>query len=223
MALIVTTWVWGDKYGPEYVTRLAEGLKRHLKQPYRFMVARPFVGDEYLTKIPGCFCRLRMFDPAWQQCHGIVNDDRIVCLDLDTIICGPLDPLFDRPEKFLILRGCNTINPCPYNGSVMMLRAGCLSHIWSEFSLEAAKHIPQHEFSDDQGWLWHKMPICEGWDVGRASGIYAFKKVGWPSGNELPRDARMVVFPGWRDPSRVEHLPWVQMHWIQCIEQGTRR
>jgi hypothetical protein len=51
-------------------------------------------------------------------------------------VTGPLDPLFDRKDDFTILQGINTTNPCPYNGSIWMLKAGARPEVWSEFSLE---------------------------------------------------------------------------------------
>ena len=152
-----------------------------------------------------------MFDPAWQAEHGITG--RLVCMDLDMIITGPLDELFDRPEPFAILQGANAANPCPYNGSLMQLRAGAHPEVWSEFNLEAARAAPFYEFPDDQGWLAHKVPNAAGWRAGPESGAYAFQKPGWPRGEALPRNARVVAFPGWRDPIGFQHLPWVQEHW----------
>lgn len=211
--LVIGTWLWGRKYSTLYVDRLRAGFKRHLTPPYRFEVFSPTPEDWHLTKIKGCFVRLRMFDPAWQKANGINPGDRIVCCDLDCVITGQLDPLFYRPEPFLILQGANAANPCPYNGSLWMLRAGYRPDVWTGFSLEAASQIPQYEFPDDQGWFAHKLPNEMGWKVGSPSGVYAFKKPGWPKGDDLPADARMVVFPGWRDPSKFTHLPWIKKHW----------
>ena len=228
MALVICTWLWGDKYGPLYVDRLHAGLRKHVKQPFRFMVVteiekidslphgieRRIIEDTNLLRIPGCFARLRMFDPKWQRACDIT--ERLVCLDLDTIVTGPLDPLFDRPEPLMVLQGANASNPCPFNCSVMMLRPGYREDLFSEFSLEAADKIPRHDFPDDQGWLWHRVPDAAGWQVGSASGIYAFQKPGWPKGDprNLPPDARLVCFPGWRDPQVFNTLPWVREHWM---------
>lgn len=140
--------------------------------------------------------------------------DRLACMDLDTVITGPLDEIFDRDNSFLILQGANSSNPCPYNGSIFMLRAGAHSEVWNDFSLEAAAKVPFFEFPDDQGWLAHKIPNAAGWLVGQGSGIYAFQKRGWPQGEDLPADARMAVFPGWRSPEKFKHLPWVRENWI---------
>ncbi len=80
-------------------------------------------------------------------------------------------------------------------------------------ALEAAAKVPFYEFPDDQGWIWHKLPRAAGWLAGPTSGIYGFKKPGWPPGDNLPADARLVAFPGARDPSQFTHLPWVRKYW----------
>lgn len=212
--LIVGTWFWGSKYPTEYVEKLKAGVQRNLKVPYEWMVWHPEPEDRHLILLPGCFCRLRMFDPNWQAKHGIAPGDRIVCLDLDSVVTGSLDMLFDRYDTFSILLGANAANPCPYNGSVFMLRAGYHEEVWSDFSLAAAKAVRYHEFPDDQGWFWHKLPNAAGWPVGARSGIYAFQKPGWPPGTALPREARLVAFPGWRDPGKfAEHVRWIREHW----------
>lgn len=209
MALIVSTFFWGTKYGPEYLEKLKAGVARNLSEPYEFRVFEP--EDMALTQIPGCFARLRAFDPDWQARQGINEGDRIVCLDLDLIVTGSLDGLFHREEGFTILQGVNSSNPCPYNGSAWMLRAGYRPDVWSGFSLEAAEAVPFDSFPDDQAWFAHMMPDAGAF--GPETGVYAFQKPGWPKGNNLPRNARIVAFPGWRDPVGFQHLPWVQEHW----------
>lgn len=221
--LTVAVHIWGTKYGPDYVARLASGVHRHLKQPHRFVaisdraelvpptIERIELEDRALTDVKGCFVRLKMFDPEWQRRHGMTG--RIVSLDLDDIITGPLDPLFDRPENFVIFQGANAANPCPYNGSVFMVRAGAHPEVWKDFSIAAAQSIPRHDFPDDQGWLWHKIPNAAGWKAGPQSGVYGFQKPGWPKGTALPPDARLVAFFGWRDPSKFIQLDWVKKNW----------
>jgi hypothetical protein len=211
--LIVSTWVWGSKYGPDYVEKLRAGVARHLKLHHEFRVFTPPPLDEYLTKEKGCFARLRAFDPEWQASQGIRPGDRIVCMDLDLIITGPLDDLFDRPEPFVILQGANAVNPCPFNGSLWMIEAGYRPDVWGEFSLELAAKVLFHEFPDDQAWMADMIPDAAGWQCGQESGVYAFQKRGWPKGEALPKDARIVCFPGWRDPSQYVRLDWVKEHW----------
>lgn len=211
--LIISTWRWGSKYGPEYVDRLKAGVARNMVQPYEFRVFTPEPEDAYLTEVKGCFARLRMFDTAWQKGQGIAPGDRIVCMDLDLVVTGPLDALFDRSESFVILQGANSANPCPYNGSLQMLRAGTHGNVWADFSLEAAAKTPVWEFPDDQGYLSVAIPKAGAWKAGAESGVYAYQKTSWPRGEALPRGAKIVAFPGWRDPAGFSHLPWVSEHW----------
>lgn len=224
--LTICTWLWGGKYGQADAARLASAVKRNLRQEHRFVVFTeagrdldvPGADVEWfrdplgLCQIKGCFIRLLMFSSEFQRRHGI--EDRLVCLDLDNVITGPLDGLFDRPEPFTILGGANAGNPCPYNGSVMMLRAGHHAEVYDDFSHDAAKAAPSYEFPDDQGWIWHKLPNAATWRAGPSTGIYGFEKPGWPKGTQdLPADARMVCFFGWRSPAKFAHLDWVKEHW----------
>ena len=229
--LHIVTWWWGQKYHPEYILKLATAIERQVSQEHNFIVMtdRPDVEmdlipayfdyqhineeDLHLTKIKGCFARLRMFDPNWQYLIDAEPGDRIVNIDLDFVITGNLDSLFDRPEPFVILQGANTANPCPYNGALFMIRAGEFPEVWNDFSLENASKIPFYEFSDDQGWLWHKLPDAPAWPVGPKSGIYVYKKNQWPEGDALPAGARAVTFIGKKNPKDLQHLPWVRDNW----------
>ncbi len=213
--LTIVTWLWGTKYGPEYVSRLETGCRRQIGQPFNFVVAEPHPADIWWTERPGCLARVRMFDPEWQAANGIGPGDRAVCMDLDSIVTGPLDPLFDRPEPFVILGGANASNPCPFNGSLWMIRGGYAPETFYDLTAEAVAAVPFYEFPDDQAWFAARHPDAATWQAGRESGVYAFGKPGWPGGTDLPADARLVVFPGWRDPAKFADLPWVRRHWLQ--------
>jgi len=223
--LTIATWCWGLKYDHNYVAKLAAGVRRNVGLPHRFVVVtdnltlgryaddawRIAAQDLFLTSHPGCLARLRMFDPVWQMEHGIAAGDRLVCIDLDAIVTGTLDPLFDRDDDFTILQGVNSANPNPYNGSIFMLRGGVHPEVWRDFSLEAVRKVPHFTIPDDQAWFHHKMPHAGAW--GPYDGVYGFGKPGWPKGDELPTGARLVAFPGHRDPSKFTHLGWVREHW----------
>jgi hypothetical protein len=211
MDLTVATWLWGQKYSGSYLAKLDYALRRNLRPPFRFVVLNPFAGDEWLLQ--GCLCRMRLFDPAFQKLYGIQPGERVAVLDLDIVITGRLEPIFDRDESLVILAGANAANPCPFNGSVMMMRAGENIDLWSELNADVLQQIPRYEFPDDQGWIHYKRPDAATWQVGPSSGIYAFRKPGWPIDDVLPADARIVCFPGRRDPAQFTHIPWIAKHW----------
>ena len=220
--LTVCTWLWGEKYGPEDVAKLAAGVKRNMRQAYRFVLFSDrivdlpgvecfAIRDPALLEIPGCFARLRLFDPELQREIGA--DERIACLDLDMVIVRGIDEVFDREGPFHILQNINGTNPCPYNGSVWMLRAGFRPDVWSDFSLEAYHRlkVPFHAIPDDQGWLYHKLPGAG--VLGPEQGVYGFQKNGWPGQERLPPNARIVAFPGWRSPAQFQHVKWIKENW----------
>jgi|GEM_PF-4195643 len=208
----IGTWLWGNKYPKYYVTNLKAAVGRNFEGPYRFHVWKPPAEDVPLTKIQGCFARLRTFDPEWQARQGILPGERIVVLDLDLVVTAPIAPIFDRKDGFAILQGVNSSNPNPFNGSVWTLQAGYRPDVWKEFSIEAARAVPFHDFPDDQAWFFHK--ICYAGAIGPADGVYAFRKKGWPANStDLPPGARIVAFPGHRDPHQFHWLKWVRKHW----------
>jgi hypothetical protein len=222
----VVTFLWGRKYNVEYVERLAASVRRNLTTPHRFLcltererevqfsngIERHAIKDPELLSEKGCFVRLRLIDAGWQSNRRIGN--RLLSIDLDNVIVGSLDHLLDRHEELVILQGVNSQNPCPYNGSIFSLQAHTYQHVWQDFSLEKAYQLPYFDFPDDQGWLWHVAPHAGAYTP-KDDGVYAFQKPGWPKGEDstLPNNACVVAFPGWRDPSKFMHLPWVLKHW----------
>lgn len=231
MALFVCSWLWGSKWGGCYADRLFAAVDRNLRQPYQSVLItdQPITGgadvvvpineeDRPLLARPGCLVRMRMFDAKWQAGLAMSAGDRVVCVDVDAVITGPLDPLFERADEFTIMQGFNTTNPCPFNGSLWMFRAGQRHDVWDEFGIDAhAKYnVPIHQVADDQGWLHARFPNAAAYTP--ADGVYAFKKVGWTvkGRRKLPENARLVAFPG-RDPAKYPEVDWLKKHWVgQC-------
>ena len=233
--LHICTWWWRTKFSEEYLVKLAHSVKRHMRdEPYKFHCITthdqyfPRLIDEgapiddvvvlesphyFLLEKPGCLVRLLTFNLQFQNMIKARPGDRIVNIDLDFVITGDLFQLFDRPEDFVILQGANMYNPCPFNGALFMLRAGAHQEVWNDFSLEAVAQVPFHEYPDDQGWLWHKIPQAAAWPVGPKSGVYVYKKRTWPSGDDLPQGAKMVTFVGKKNPKDLSHLIWVKQNW----------
>jgi hypothetical protein len=221
--LIVATFLYGEKWGEHYVTKLFAGLRRNIKQPFRCaliadrdiacgadVAAR--IADPELTNRLGCLVRMRLFDKNMQAELGAKPGDRIVNIDVDAVICSNLDPLFDRDE-FTIMQGHNSTNPNPYNGSLWMFCAGERHDVWEDFSLANYKRlgVPFHAIPDDQGWLQYKFPDAAAYTTD--DGVYAFKKKTWAQNSDaLPENARIVAFPG-RRPDNFTHLDWVRANW----------
>lgn len=146
-------------------------------------------------------CRMEAFSPAWQAAHGISDGERIVCVDLDSIVVGSLDSLFDRDDPFVILQGIHTTNPCPYNGALWILRAGYRPDIANFGNWQG----------DDQEWLAHSIHAAP--SFGPKNGVYGYQKPGWKTDRKLPSNACMVTFVAKDDPSRHLDIDWVRDNW----------
>lgn len=135
----------GTKYGPEYVQRLHQGVKRHLPKDSSI----PFV---CFTEDPveGVDCEPLPVDlPGWWSKLGAYAlSEPLICLDLDIVIVGSLAPLLEWDGFGVIknpwLRG--------YNSSVLKL-TGRETDVWNRF-------VPgvMATMRGDQDWLNVTMP-----------------------------------------------------------------
>lgn len=242
MTLEVICWKWHtpgyrSHFGPESVNVLASMLRRNLRVPYRFScitddgrgidsgVRVVPIWDTFASvpnpsnaRNPSCYRRLRMFSPEAAELIG----DRIVSLDLDVVITADVTPLFDHEEEFKIWGG-QSINPKGglvynwYNGSVMQLKAGTRTRVWSEFD---PKTSPQKASAagcrgSDQGWISFVLGKKEKvW--GTQDGIYSYRVHVAANRGQLPSNARLVAFHGRHDPWMTEVKrahSWVREHY----------
>lgn len=138
--MIVACVRTGAKYSTDYVLRLEAGVARHMPRPYRFvcLTDRPddFVGvrtaDISATGLKGWWGKMALFDFAARQ------GERIVYLDLDTVIVGDLSPLADLDVEFGICGNFtrasgNTKYPCRYGSCVMTIGPAAGDSIWTGF------------------------------------------------------------------------------------------
>lgn len=137
---------------------------------------------------PQCYRRLSMFRRDAADLFG----ERFACMDLDCVIGAALDPLFDRPDDLVLFKG--TSSRRPYNGSMMLIRAGCRPAVFEDFDQAAALESSEQFIGSDQAWLAHKLGWNESvWD--ERDGVY------WFNGKFRSQDnARVLFFPGKTKP-----------------------
>jgi hypothetical protein len=208
--LTILTWFWTQpggraKYTPEHVLVWADMVKRNLAMPHRLAVVTDIAADyngleviappgefedvrisSWSGTLPQCFRRLAMFGPD----AGARFGERFVSMDLDCVVFGALDPLFDRPEDFVIYAG--TSGARPYNGSMLMLTAGSRPQVYTDFTPAGAVEAGKKYLGSDQAWISFKLGPGEAtW--GRADGVYWRSRQPRPMDQGLPR---LLFFPG---------------------------
>lgn len=210
--LTVLTWLWSQpgaavRYEPWHVRIWASMIRRYLTMPHRLAVVTDLDGDfgQGVEKIspprelddariptwgahrPQCLRRLTMFRRDAAELFGA---DRIVCTDLDLVVCGSLDSLFDAKDDFRITRGTATSRA--YNGSMMMLRLGSRPQVYEKFSLERAAEAGRRHVGSDQAWIAHCLPGEKTWTP--TDGVRF-----WGAHHPVA-DARVVFFAGQQKP-----------------------
>jgi hypothetical protein len=232
--ITILSWYWRQEGGrtrfePWHVNTWAEMVRRNVLQPHRIacvtatpeglnpgieIIAPP--GEFESVRIPTwkehrpqCLRRLSMFRPDAAAIFG----DRFVCMDLDCVIAGPLDPLFTNHD-FRIFKGTNPRRP--YNGSMMMLRAGARPEVYTEFSPEAAIVAGQRFMGSDQAWIMHRLGPGEAtWSAGDG--------VDWwweGTGAPIPRINRLLFFMGTVKPWDRLDAPQVAEHYRVGTREG---
>lgn len=218
--LTVLTWFWKQpggrvEYDALHVNIWAAMVRRHLSQPHRIacvtdipegidpsieIIAPPRDFEDvriptWAEGRPQCLRRIAMFAPD----AGAVFGERFVCMDLDCIVAGPLDPLFDTGAEFQMFRG--TAPGRLYNGSMMMLAAGSRPQVFTRFTPEGAAEAGKRFIGSDQAWISHVLGAGERtW--GAEHGVHWWRQA-------HPQDCRIMFFPGGLKPWEVLEDGWV--------------
>lgn len=234
----VICWKWApasgyrSTFGPETVNTLAAMVRRHYARPHRFVCVtdepdgldpsvdvltawNDFAGvpSPHGRHNPACYRRLRLFHPDAARWFG----SRYVSLDLDMVITGDLMPLWDRPEPIVFWGDTNPLPGSHYNGSMILMTAGCRPQVWTDFDPLVSPTLSYRAkcFGSDQGWYSYCLGPGEArWTT--ADGVYSYRNHLAPQQAKLPENARVVVFHGHHDPwdGYVQaQCPWVRRHY----------
>lgn len=224
--MIVVCFLWSDpkyrfglRYTADHVNRLNRMLGRHLKSHELVCVTDTPEGiDSDVRIVPlwddhrnigGTYVRMKLFSPEMKDLIG----ERFALMDLDCVITGPLDPLFETDADFVTTRSSH--HETHYNTGFFLLRAGSRKEVWERFSPPGS--LRDIALSGAIGWeqAWISLvlgPNEKTW--GKDEGILNFRRD--VEGRNLPDGARAVFFPGDYDPSD-EKLratnPWIETHW----------
>lgn len=234
--LRIVTWKWKSPpgyrshFGPETVNVLARMVRRHYADPHEVLCITddPAGIDSDIRIIPlwddhanvpspwgpgnpSCYRRLKAFSAEAAEIIG----PRFVSLDLDCVICADMRPVWNRPEDFVVWG--DTARGTPYNGSMMLLRAGTRRQVWEDFDPRTSPAIGKRlgYVGSDQAWLG----VCLGkgeakWTA--RDGVYSYRNEILPKGGHLPANARVILLHGKFDPwspGMAQRHKWISEHY----------
>ena len=239
--LHIVLWKWdqpGGKhvYEAEHVNVMATMLRRNLQHhPHRIVCVTDETGGitECETAdlwhdhndlanasgrhLPSCYRRLKLYDRTTQEAIGIEKGDRVMGIDLDTLITGDIRRLVKTEGRF-VGWGLRGLGDRPvFNGSLQMFNAGDLSEIWTEFNPATSPKEAQAAGynGSDQAWLSYKL-------VDKAGSV----PLHWPEVSSYPlqnriqgvlkRETKIIFFHGslkpWSPQARF-YTPWIDRYW----------
>lgn len=237
---------WGTKYGPEYVNRLHSMVRRHLHRPFRFVCLTDdtagIATSEGIEVFDIPAVGFKDFDERqpWTFGHGWLKltsfrrplydlQGATLFIDLDVVIVDALDPFFDHPGEFLVIREWDKSDGTG-NTSVYRFQIG--AHADALENLAANKETALAEVRNEQeyitGYLARQGKLGywpEDWC--RSFKRHCVRKglMGWFKPPQLPAGARVIAFHGKPNPPdaiagvsgkwyrKVLPTAWVAEHW----------
>jgi hypothetical protein len=214
--MIVCCVQWGNycDRGAQYVNILYQGVRRNLLRAFDFVCftddpsglddgiqARPMpVGD-----IPGWWNKLALFKPG-----VFPAGERVLFLDLDTLIVGSLDEIAEYKGQFAILR--DFYFPQQIGPGVMLWEPSAYTaSIWQEWDNNGRP--AEHEWGDlwwinslDQGHFAQRTDKLQDLFPGRFVSYKTHCRA------RLPADASVVCFHGEPRPHQIRD-GWVREAW----------
>lgn len=223
--IAVVCFLWGSRFGTDHVHVLFAMLRRHCRVPFAAycVTDAPFRNAADIRMMPlwsefaeygRCYRRLYMFR---KDIGALFPHERIVMLDLDTVIVGDMTPLLRRSAPLTIWRA-HSIGPRGYclNPSYINMVPGAASYIYDMF---ARNPWAEMTLARERGWSGSDQSVISHrlrgpFDVvTQADGVYSYRD---DRVVPLPADARMIGFYGAGSPE-ANHLqntaPWIREHW----------
>lgn len=213
------------RFTADHVNRLRAMVRRNLKLDHEFICITddPEGLDEFVKVVPMWadhrdrernYKRLKLLSTEMRDLIG----ERILHLDLDTVIMGDITDLVDTDAHAKIWsvpsagRHGYALNP-----SMMLFDAGALDHIWRAFDADPEAMAAKVRLA---GWTGTDQSIISamGSDLPtwtRDDGLLSYRDHVEPRPDKTPPDGALMV--GFYGPYNVEQLArkpnWIWQHW----------
>lgn len=253
---VVVCMKWGTLYSASYVNVLHAGVARHLAPPFRFVCITdrteglnaavevvnlsPLLSDMPPERVrAGEWQKLLLFKPA-----ALPDAASVLFLDLDVVVCGSLEPFFDRVEQTGGLHICRHDGlPWPGNPRHRFGNSSVLGFVPADQHGIYARFLAngvQPPVKKEQEFICAVADPIAHWPDGWVANFKSDCARPFPWSMlrppRLPSEARIVMFPGsikpsdmarrglyvWGTPARfgIGPVPWVAQYWRGTTDEG---
>jgi hypothetical protein len=199
----------------DYVTKLQSMVGRSLDRPYRFVcfTDRPWecpAGIRSIPVAPSTFSRER----AWwakinlfDRSHDL--GDRVLYLDLDTLIVGSLDDVADYPSRFALVPHAGTFNGRDglavvkrFNSSAMVWDADVPGYLYDTWHPQVMRRL-----FGDQDWIGEQTHEAD------TMPLEWFPRLSEVKGGRIPTGAKVILCKKPKNEEAAEQWPWFRERW----------
>lgn len=205
---------WGEKYGPEYVNRLYGMLSRHLTPPFRLICftddetgLRPEIEPRPMPEFDYTPPKNTLGKWPKSRLWGDLGDITgvVLFIDLDVVITGSMDGFFEFGEQTDVILARNSSAPLERLGqtSIYRMPVGKLEPLQRIFAADPQGTADKYRF--EQRFVTRNAPggvkfWPKGWVVQFRWHCIPPVPLNYVRAPALPRDARVVIFPGGLNP-----------------------
>jgi hypothetical protein len=233
---------WRSRYPSVYANRLYAAVRRHLSRPFRFVC----LTDDPIGLDPGIDWRPLPPIPlpeavawtpwrklsVWRYPLADLEGD-VLFLDLDLVVTGPLDPMFDHaPGRYCVIENWTQKGRGIGNTSVFRFRAGAHPEVYDRFAADPDAVLSQYRIEQQYISTLIPDPVFwpSDWCVSFKHDIVPKFPHNWVRPPSLPAGAKVVVFTGrpdidealrgyWPAPwykkfyKHAKPAAWLNAHW----------
>ncbi len=233
---------WGTRYGPEFVNRLYSALKRQTSRPLRLVCLTDDDSgvhpDVQCRSIPDINLPDNLINTPWRKLtlwkaplHDLTGD--VLFLDLDLVVTGSIDPLFDyEPGRYCVIENWTQMGQGLGNTSCFRFPVGKYTHIYNRIQEDPGPVLAKYQI--EQEYISREIEDMVFWPSLWCASFKHTLLPKWPMNffkpAQLPSETKIVAFTGkpdqdeaaigkWPAPwykkiyKHVRPTPWITEHW----------
>ncbi len=225
---------WGTRYGSEYVNRLYQAIQRQTNRPTRlvcFTDDSSHVNDAVqIEPIPDINLPENVINLPWRKLaiwkYPLADlEGDVLFLDLDLVVTGNLDVLFDfEPGRLCVIENWTQLGQKIGNTSAFRFPVGKYTHIFTR-----AHENPNtilDTYTIEQLYISREIEDMVFWPRDWCVSFKHNLIPKWPlnffMAPKLPHETRIVAFTGKPDQDEAIIGKWPVKHWVKRIYKHVR-